>query len=91
MKNNRFKLALLGPIDISTFKKNLKNKIDNKLVYLGAGNPINVIAQGLIKKKINLTILSISNKTKKTFLFKGKNLKIYIIPKNKNFFEKIKI
>ena len=89
MKNNRFKLALLGPIDISTFKKNLKNKIDNKLVSLGTGNPVNVIAQGLIKKKINLTILSISNKTKKTFLFKGKNLKIYIIPKNKNFFEKI--
>ena len=26
MKNNSFKLALLGPIDISQFKKNLKNK-----------------------------------------------------------------
>ena len=82
------KIAILSPIDLNFFKKYIKQKIPFKIIESGGGTA-NFICKYLIDQKQNLIIITLTSKIKKNKVFSGKNFKIYLIPKNKNLFEKI--
>jgi glycosyltransferase involved in cell wall biosynthesis len=89
MRKNNIKIALLSPIDLTFFKKYIKEKIPKKFIDLGSGPSINSLSEELINKGHKLLIVSISSKIKKEKIFNGKRIKIYIVPKNNNILEKI--
>jgi len=86
--NKKKNIAILSPIDLSLFQKHINEKIPKNIRESGGGT-VNFLCDHLIKKKHKLIIITLTSKLKKIKIYKSKNLKIYILPKNKNLLEKI--
>ena len=59
MRKDNIKIALLSPIDLTFFKKYIKEKIPKKFIDLGSGPSINSLGEELINKGHKLLIVSI--------------------------------